>query len=262
MKKAWSLACSVACFAVITPAVSMAQSLIPIVDIAPYGAGAPLAAGPPFAVTLPPYEIIASVRSAGFDPLSQPMQRGRVYVLLATDRHDADVRLTVDAHSGRVLSAMRVAGEFRDGAPYGDYEAAPRATSPGYPPPYERPLHYYERPAPPADVPMYYGPGYARGRAYAPPPIEEGDIRLAPRERSRLYDEPARRAPASASRPPLPRTRPGDIVSGAAREAAPAQFTPQTPSAPQGASPAAPEAAPAEAPAPRRPDMVPVAPLD
>src|SRR5450432_1215027 len=59
---------------------------------------------------LAPAEIIASVRSAGFDPLSRPLQRGGVYFLFAIDRQYADVRLTVDANSGRVLSATRLAG--------------------------------------------------------------------------------------------------------------------------------------------------------
>jgi len=238
------------------PATGLAQSLIPVVDIAPYGA----TAAPPFFSALPPDEIIASVRSAGFDPVSRPVHRGRLYVLFAIDRYDVDVRVTVDAHSGRVLSAMRLAGEFRGEPGYADDEAMSRALPPGngYPPPYERPPQFYEPavPAPPADVPIY-GPGYGTGRAYGPPPIEERDLRFVPRERGRVVNEPARRAPAaSASRPRHePRTRPGDIAAGAAKEA-----VPPVQSAPPVPAPAAP--APADAPALQQPGMVPIAPLE
>jgi hypothetical protein len=253
--KIWTLACGVACLTATMPAAGMTQSLIPVVDIAPYGA----AAAPPLVGALPPDEIIASVRSAGFDPVSRPMHRGGVYVLFAIDRYDVDVRVTVDAHSGRVLSAMRLAGEFRGEPGHGDDEAMPRALPPGYgyPPPYERPPRFYEPavPAPPADVPIY-GPGYGMGRAYGPPPIEERDLQFVPRERGRAFDEPARRAPAaSASRPRLPRTRQGNIAAGPAKEVAP-----PLQSAPP--APAAPPPAPKDGPAPQQPGMVPIAPLE
>ncbi len=256
--KIWSFACGVACISAAMTTAGMAQSLIPVVDIAPHGA----AAVPPFVGALPPEEIIASVRSAGFDPVSRPLHRGGVYVLFAIDRYDVDVRVTVDAHSGRVLSAMRLAGEFGSEPGYPDDEAMPRALPPGYgyPPPYERPPQFYEPavPAPPADMPIY-SPGYGSGRAYGPPPIDERDLRLVPRERGRAFDEPARRAPAASAsrRPPLPRTRPGDIVTGAAKEGArPVQPAPPVP------APAASAPTPADAPAPRQPEMVPIAPLE
>lgn len=251
--KIWTFACGVACLTAAMPPTGLAQSLVPVVDIAPYGA----AAVPPFVGALPPDEIIASVRSAGFDPVSRPIHRGGVYVLFAIDRYEVDVRVTVDAHSGRVLSAMRLAGEFRGEPGYGDDEAMPRALPPGYgyPPPYERSPQFYEPavPAPPAEVPIY-GPGYGTGRAYGPPPIEERDLRLVQRERGRAFEESARRAPAaSASRPRLPRTRPGDIAGGAAKEAVPPV---------QSVSPAPAAPAPANTPAPRQPEMAPIAPLE
>jgi hypothetical protein len=52
---------------------------------------------------LPPAEILAEVRREGFYPVSRPVHRGRVYVLFAVDQDDMDVKLTVDAASGRVL---------------------------------------------------------------------------------------------------------------------------------------------------------------
>jgi hypothetical protein len=257
-----SLACGVACLALATPIAAQGQSLVPVADFAPYGiAAAPPLVEPPIVAVLPPYEIAASVRSAGFDPVSRPLHRGRVYVVFAIDRDDADVRLTVDARSGRVLSVTRLAGEVFDEPPGYDGGYAPPSRVPqGYVPPYERPPHLSERgPVPPADVPGYEF-DYRLPRAYGSQPIPQGDIRLLPRERSRSFDQPThesmRRTPsAPVSRPPVPRARPGDMVTGAARPSAP-----QAPTAPPVA---APPPAPADVQAaPPPPGMVPVAPLE
>lgn len=89
--------------------------------------------------TLAPPQIMMEVRRAGFEPISRPVQRGAVYVLSALDGDDIDVRLTVDARSGRLLSVANVST-----ARYGDY------------------YYYYGYPAwlrragppvPPADIP-------------------------------------------------------------------------------------------------------------
>lgn len=61
------------------------------------------AAAAAMARILPPAEILTEVRLEGFYPVGRPVQRGRVYVLFAIDQDDMDVRLTVDAASGRVL---------------------------------------------------------------------------------------------------------------------------------------------------------------
>jgi hypothetical protein len=52
---------------------------------------------------LPAADIVAEVRREGFYPVSRPVHRGRVYVLFAVDQDDMDVKLTVDAASGRIL---------------------------------------------------------------------------------------------------------------------------------------------------------------
>ncbi len=88
---------------------------------------------------LAPSEILASVRSAGFDPRSRPLQRGGVYFVFALDRHYMDVRVTIDANSGRVLSSTRLAGVRYGGPGYDGYEVQSRV--------YERP------PVPPGDIP-------------------------------------------------------------------------------------------------------------
>jgi hypothetical protein len=264
--KIWSFAC--ACLALATPMAGRAQSLVPVADVAPYDvapygvAVAPPLIDAPVIPLLPPPEIVASVRSAGFDPVSRPLHRGRVYIVFATDRDDIDVRLTIDAQSGRVLSVTRLAGELYEEPGYDRGYVPPRVPQ-GYAPPYERPPHLYERgPVPPAEVPGYgfdYSPtlpspaswgGLGRGRA---PPTPQGDIRLLPRERGRALIEPTReslrRAPtASASRPPIRRSRPGDMVTGAVP-----QSVPQAPSVP---SPV-----PAQVQATPSPAMTPIAPL-
>jgi len=84
---------------------------------------------------LSPAEIAAEVRRAGFYPVSRPVRRGRVYVLFAVDQDDMDVKLTVDAESGRVLWA---AG------------AVAHLGGPGY---YRSLWHAERPPVPPADIP-------------------------------------------------------------------------------------------------------------
>jgi len=73
-----------------------------------------------------PDEIVAVARHAGFVPRSQPLIRGGVYVVFATDRYLMDVRLTIDARSGRVLAATRLAGAAYGGPVYEGVDAAPR----------------------------------------------------------------------------------------------------------------------------------------
>jgi hypothetical protein len=98
------------------------------------GAGWPVAGVPP-AGRLAPAEIAAEVRRAGFYPVSRPVRRGRVYVLFAVDQDDMEVKLTVDAESGRVLW---VAG------------AVAHLGGPGY---YRSLWHAERPPAPPTDIP-------------------------------------------------------------------------------------------------------------
>jgi hypothetical protein len=84
--------------------------------------------------TLSPPEIVAQVRRAGFDPVSRPVQRGNVYVLFALDPDYLDVRLTVDARSGRVLWVTDVGGRrYGDSAYYG-YRVFSREERPPIPP--------------------------------------------------------------------------------------------------------------------------------
>lgn len=55
---------------------------------------------------LPPHEIYAVIREAGFSPLGAPQQRGLVYTVAAVDRRGADGRMVIDARTGRILRFM------------------------------------------------------------------------------------------------------------------------------------------------------------
>jgi len=185
-------------------------------------AGVPAAPG-----TLAPPEILTEVRRAGFEPISRPVQRGRVYVLLAADPYDMDVKLTVDAGSGRVLWVTDAIGARYGGA---DYSYRPSSR-------YERP------PIPPGDIPNM-GPGKNNS----------GSVR------SSASTRPS---------PPLPRTRPADLISAEAKETAPPP--PYAPpragerrggGEPRVAAPGRSDVAPAAKPPAAAPTMVPVAPLE
>lgn len=57
---------------------------------------------------LPGYEVVASVRSMGLNPVSEPTRRGPYYVLQALDARGMNMRVVADARSGDILSVARV----------------------------------------------------------------------------------------------------------------------------------------------------------
>jgi hypothetical protein len=203
------------------PVLALAQSNGAARDIAWPPAGVSATAG-----ALAPPEIEAEVRRAGFEPMSRPLQRGRVYVLFALDPYDMDVKLTVDAGSGRVLWVAGVSGARYGGAGYFSH----------------RPWSRYERPPPPpGDIPNIW-----------PGKNNSGSVRSSASLRPAL---------------PLPRTRPADLTSAAAKETAlPPQPAQQAREGREGGEPktTAPvrEVAPAAKALPMAPTMVPVAPLE
>ena len=218
----WALASALVFFAVVPPVSALAQSNGAARDIAWPPAGVLATAG-----LLAPPEIEAEVRRAGFEPMSRPLQRGRVYVLFALDPYDMDVKLTVDAGSGRVLWVAGVSGARYGGAGYFSH----------------RPWSRFERPpTPPGDIPNIW-----------PGKNNSGSVRSS-----------ASLRPA----PPLPRTRPADLTSAAAKETAP----PPHPAhqaregregdEPKTTAPVRSDVAPAAKALPMAPTMVPVAPLE
>jgi hypothetical protein len=226
--KARLLACAAVGLTCAFPAVAGAQ--------APYAAGPPPAAYPGgpnangFAAAVPPEQVIASVRAAGFAPLSRPVLRGAVYYMRAS-RRNVEVRVAIDARSGRVLSAKQLAFDPPPPTGRAGPEAAPVA-APRYEP-YVRGGEYSETaPVPRADVPVEGGalpPGRAPGVAAPPPPPPK-----------KLATRPAvQRAPGTSD------------VTGSVPE-------------PVAAKPAEspPSASPPSAPAPAKPAMLPIAPLE
>src|SRR5581483_8596413 len=57
---------------------------------------------------VPAFEIMRTVRSAGFDPLAPPLREGTTYVLRATDFRGILMRVVVDAHSGAIRDVVRI----------------------------------------------------------------------------------------------------------------------------------------------------------
>jgi hypothetical protein len=55
-----------------------------------------------------PYEIIRTVRSAGFHPVSRPLREGASYVLRATDFRGIPTRIVLDARTGVIRDATRI----------------------------------------------------------------------------------------------------------------------------------------------------------
>lgn len=137
---------------------------------------------------VPPYEIMRTVRAAGFDPLAPPLREGTTYVLRATDFRGILMRVVVDARTGAIRDANRIVpgpGAY-DPGPYGAADmASPYSASPDMrPPPYgPAPEHGAYDMAP-------SGPGSA-------PPLSFG----------------MRSATRSTTAPPLPRPRPADLAS-------------------------------------------------
>jgi hypothetical protein len=160
---------------------------------------------------VPPYEVVAIVRSTGLEPLTRPVRNGTAYALRALDPAGMEVRVVVDARSGRIARVTPVPGQR-----YGEL-----------PPPYGRAGRL---------VPDGYGPG---ARVAALPPGAEG---APPSAHAPAVGSAARPAAQSAP-PPLPRPRP-KAASADSSAASPTAMP-----APQAAPPAAPEA-PAAVPAP------------
>jgi hypothetical protein len=55
-----------------------------------------------------PYEIMRTVRSAGFHPVSRPLREGASYVLRATDFRGIPTRVVLDARTGVIRDATRI----------------------------------------------------------------------------------------------------------------------------------------------------------
>src|SRR5579862_2448482 len=128
------------------------------------------------------YEIMRTVRAAGFDPLVPPLREGTTYVLRATDFRGILMRVVLDARTGAIRDVTRIVP----------------ATSVGMMPPL--------RGGPPAYGSAPYG---SPGEFGAPTGMgPEG----APGQSSQPA-LPSATAPARPQFPPLPRPRPTEQAS-------------------------------------------------
>ena len=78
---------------------------------------------PPAIGFVSPYEIMRTVRSAGFHPMSRPMREGASYVLRATDFRGIPMRVVLDARTGVIRDTTRIVPA--DSLPLGAMQPAP-----------------------------------------------------------------------------------------------------------------------------------------
>jgi hypothetical protein len=138
---------------------------------------------------VPPYEILRTVRAAGFDPLAPPLREGTTYVVRAIDFRGVPMRVVVDARSGAIRDANRiVAGPGL----YGPYVPGPYAPA------------FYGRHAVPPYPPDNIEAGYGRA-----PYVGASELSTDDRHSSGL------------GLVPLPRPRPATVAATSAREKTP-----------------------------------------
>ncbi|HET8918801.1 MAG TPA: hypothetical protein VFN27_03885 [Xanthobacteraceae bacterium] len=140
---------------------------------------------------VPPYEILRTVRAAGFEPLAPPLREGTTYVVRAIDFRGVAMRVVVDARSGAIRDANRIV-------------AGPGLYGPYMPGPYA-PVYYGRLAAPPTyPLPDDIEPGYGR-----PPYVGTSELSSGDRHSSGL------------NLVPLPRPRPASLAATIANEKKP-----------------------------------------
>jgi hypothetical protein len=221
----------------------------------------------PMVEGLPPQEILMIVRASGLRPLTQPARRGGRYLILASDNMGGQLRVVVNAHTGRIVDASPVHDPR-----FGDPPMRPRGLVPTPGPQEAEAPSAYE--PPPSDLRNPSAPPPpARVARTTPAPQTPPAERSSSHSRASAPDITGSTTPARPARTPLPRPRPAQATQQAAAPApaaeaatspAPQAVRETSPEAEQPAAtpaPAAPSAAPATPPASET-QMVPVAPLD
>ncbi len=143
---------------------------------------------------VPTFEIMRTVRAAGFDPLAPPLREGTTYVLRATDYRGILMRVVLDARTGAIRDVTRIVPAASGSLgvvlpPYG----SPRYDAPYADPPYGAPIEYEGAP-----------PGLQRPEERAPPQLPPP-----------IAAPPVTHAKASTRKLslPLPRPRPDGLAS-------------------------------------------------
>ena len=145
---------------------------------------------------VPTFEIMRTVRSAGFDPLAPPLREGTTYVLRATDYRGILMRVVLDARTGAIRDVTRIVPAASGSLgvmlpPYGP----PAYASPYGEPPYGAPADYEGAP------PLLPGVEPGSGRpALLPPPVVAPAVTHAKTSTRKLST-------------PLPRPRPAGLAS-------------------------------------------------
>jgi hypothetical protein len=145
----------------------------------------------PFTGFVSSYEIMRTVRSAGFDPLARPLREGTTYVLHATDFRGVLMRVVVDARTGVIRDVTRIVPGPGTYAPIGMA-----------PPPYRLPPEF--------DAPAA---GLAPAAESAAPPLSQLP---ASRTATRPAPAPAESAPLPLP-PALASRKPADAVNSGAK---------------------------------------------
>jgi hypothetical protein len=136
---------------------------------------------------VPPYEVLRTLRGAGFEPLAPPLREGTTYVVRALDFRGVPMRVVVDARSGAIRDANRIV-------------AGPGLYGPYMPGPYA-PAYYGRLATPPYPPPDDIEPGYGR-------PSYVGISEQSPGDRHT----------SGLGLVPLPRARPGSLASSSVNE--------------------------------------------
>jgi hypothetical protein len=191
------------------------------------------------------YEIVQTLRSAGFDPLAPPLREGTVYVARATDYRGILMRVVLDARTGAIRDANRIVpGPGNYDGPYGGAYGETYGSEPYGAGPYG--------PAP--SGPEFDGSGpYGRVGMMPPPdaPPRESNNSIKPTAPN------VARPATGVTVPPLPRPRPPQLASRQPADAAKptalidskAEMRTKPDAAPTANAPAAGTAPPAPAPA-------------
>ncbi len=143
------------------------------------------------------YEIMQTLRSAGFDPLALPLREGTVYVARATDYRGILMRVVLDARTGAIRDANRIVpGPGNYDGPYGGtYGSEPYGSGPYSPGLY----------GPEPNGPGPYGRVGMMPPPDAPPPESDNSMKsVAPN---------LARPATGVTAPPLPRPRPSRLAS-------------------------------------------------
>lgn len=207
--------------------------LLPILAAVSANAQSPPSASlmpPPAPVTgfVPPYEILRTVRAAGFNPLAPPLREGTTYVLRATDFRGILMRVLVDARTGAIRDAIRIvpgpgfyglAGYARGdygSAPYGPRVYDPEASRPVVMPPASDEASADDMPLsqemlPPDGLGPPDGSLPRVGAPAASSPTDQDSLALPPHQQSAH----------SIVGPPLPRPRPAIAAAAKPSQDAP-----------------------------------------